>query len=155
MNISRYRLCFACLSGLLLFTFGCGGTPSRNLPVAYVEGVVTLDGAPLTEASVLFIPKTQGSGESAGGYTDATGKYTLTSMNGDPGKGALPAEYIVTISKTVSTPIPGAKVEEGDAPPEKTEEVTPAVYRDRTKSPLAASVVQGKNSFNFELKSKP
>jgi hypothetical protein len=127
----------------------------RNLPVEYVEGIVTMDGIPLDNASVQFVSKTEGQGEAAGGYTDVNGKYTLSSMNGDPGKGALQGDYIVLITKTISIPIPGAVHNEGDAPPEESKELVPAVYNNRSKPLLEATVVKGKNKFNFDVKTKP
>lgn len=153
--MSLNRLFILTLLVVLVVTVGCKPSTRRNLPVEFVEGVITMDGAPLGEASVQFIPKAEKAGnEPAGGYTDAAGKYTLSSMNGDPGEGALPGEYDVFISKTISVPIPGATHEEGDAPPEETKQVTPEIYRDRSNPQLEANVVKGKNTFNFDLKSK-
>ncbi|MDR2439853.1 MAG: hypothetical protein LBE12_10850, partial [Planctomycetaceae bacterium] len=112
---------------------GCSPSVKRNLPVEYVEGIVTMDGIPLDNASVQFVPKTEGQGEAAGGYTDAKGKYTLTSLNGDLNKGALPDNYIVLITKTISVLIPGSVPQEGDAPLEETKEIVPAAYNNRSK----------------------
>ena len=154
MLLSRYFV--LCLAIAMTIAVGCKPSTRRNLPVEFVEGVVTLDSAPLDAASVQFIPKTEGAGiESAGGYTDAAGKFTLSSLNGDPGEGALPGEYNVFVSKTISVPIPGAAHEEGDAPPEETKQITPAIYKDRNNPQFEATVVKGKNTFNFDLKSKP
>jgi hypothetical protein len=140
---------------ILITIIGCSSSVKRNLPVEYVEGIVTMDGVPLDNASVQFVPKTEDQGEAAGGYTDVKGKYTLSSMNGDTGKGALPGDYIVLITKTISVPISGAKYGEGDAPPEESKELVPAAYNNRSKPLLEASVVKGKNTFNFDVKTKP
>jgi hypothetical protein len=140
---------------IFVIVIGCSPSVKRNLPVEYVEGIVTMDGVPLDNASIQFIPKTETQGEAAGGYTDSKGKYTLSSMNGDPGKGALPGDYIVLITKTISVPIPGTKYGEGDAPPEESKELVPAVYNDRSKPLLEVTVIKGKNTFNFDVKSKP
>jgi hypothetical protein len=140
----------------LWFAFiGCSSSDKRNRFVEYVEGIVTMDGTPLDNASIQFIPKTEGKGESAGGYTNANGKYTLSSLNGNPGKGALAGEYIVLISKTISVPISRAKYEEGEAPPEELKQLVPAVYQNRNKPFFEVTVVKGKNVHNFEVKSKP
>jgi hypothetical protein len=76
---------------------GCGaGTKLSGL--APVQGVVTLDGSPLAEANVSFSP-TQTSGEmrAAAGKTDASGKFTLTTLTANDG--VTPGEFIVTVTK--------------------------------------------------------
>jgi hypothetical protein len=141
---------------IIFITFiGCSPSMKRDLPVEYVEGIVTMDGVPLDNASIQFIPKTGNQGEAAGGYSDVKGKYTLSSMNGDIGKGALPGDYIVLITKTISVPISGVIHNEGDAPPEESKEVLPAVYNNRSKPLWEVTVVKGKNTFNFDVKAKP
>jgi hypothetical protein len=142
---------------IILVTFiGCSPSSKRNLPVEYVEGIITMDGVPLDNAFVLFVPKTEGQGEAASGYTNAQGKYTLTSLNGNLNKGALPGDYIVLITKTISVPITGAVHEEGDAPLEESKSFVPAVYNNRSKPLLEVTVVvKGKNMFNFDVKTKP
>ena len=150
------RLFVLALVAVTVVASGCQPSTRRNIPVEYVEGTITMDGTPLDNTSVQFIPKKEGVGiESAGGYTDASGKYTLSSMNGDPGKGALVGDYNVFISKTISVPVPGARQIEGEPPEEESQLVTPAIYKDRSNPQLEATVVKGKNTFNFDLKSKP
>ena len=147
------KRCFLLLP-LLVFVLASGCDKGRGLPVHYVEGIVTLDGEPLEEANITFVPKSESNDiEAAAGRTDAKGKYTLTSMNGDPGKGALAGEYVVLVSKLINLSPPGFNPSDPIPPP--TKRVTPIVYNDRTKSPFNASVVKGKNKFDFELKSKP
>jgi hypothetical protein len=130
---------------------GCGRTIDTN----YVEGVVKLDGQPLSGASVTFIPVAE-NGESAGGFSDDNGKYRLTSTYGDGGKGAFAGDYIVTVtkSKTVTLEKP-IKHDDGSVTTETTEHILPAIYRDRTKSPLKFTVVKGKNKFDIDLSAKP
>jgi hypothetical protein len=152
MNNKKYYLI---LLTLWIVFIGCSSSDKRNRSVEYVEGIVTMDGVPLDNASIQFIPKTEGKGESAGGYTDAQGKYTLSSLNGSSGKGALAGEYIVLISKTISVPISKVKYEEGEAPPEELKQLVPAIYKNRDKPFFTVTVVNGKNVHNFEVKSKP
>ena len=74
---------------------GCspeGATLEGTVPVS---GTVTQNGQPLEGAAVTFVP-TDG-GRSASGMTDASGKFSLTTL--DPGDGALPGSYQVTITK--------------------------------------------------------
>lgn len=60
---------------------GCGGAEGE--PTYSVTGVVTLNGAPLEGVAVSFVP--DGSGQSAVGVTDASGKYSLTTRMKDDG----------------------------------------------------------------------
>jgi hypothetical protein len=77
------------LPALLLAAAGCGG---QGRPVK-VEGVVTLDGQPLSGATVTFAPAE--GGRPASGRTDADGSFRLTTFRSDDG--ALPGEYKVII----------------------------------------------------------
>ena len=75
-----------------LVLFGCGG---KDTPVK-VSGVVTLEGKPLADASVIFWP--DGNGRQANGSTDSEGKFTLTTQKA--GDGALPGTYKVIVKYT-------------------------------------------------------
>ncbi len=66
------------LGGLLLA--GCG--PSSDVPkLAPVHGVVTMDGKPLANATVRFIPE---SGRPSVGVTDEQGRYELNYTDEQP-----------------------------------------------------------------------
>ncbi len=83
------------LSTIFALSVGCS---PKELKTDYVEGVVTMNGSPVEGATVTFSPK--GGGPTALGKTDATGKYTLSSLQGGGvGKGALAGDYVVTIVK--------------------------------------------------------
>ena len=151
--------------GLLLVSTlviaGCGPKGS-GLRVEYVEGIVTLDGQPLEGASVTFIPKTEGGTiEAASGYSNEKGVYKLSSMNGDPEKGAVAGEYIVNVSKVeIDDPTAGMSYEQrtmmtGNTPIVTQTQILPAIYQDRMNSPLSATVNKGKNKIDLELKSSP
>ena len=56
---------------LLLAYVGCS---SSGPDIAYVSGRVTMDGKPLAQATVVFIPE---DGRPAGARTDADGRYVL------------------------------------------------------------------------------
>jgi len=148
-----------CLAALLFFV-GCG-PKGKGLKTEYVEGVVTLDGTPVPEGtSVRFIPATSGTGEAAGGVTDKNGVYTLSSVNGDPGKGALQGDYKIIVSKQEIS----AQYEENDPKAPKDErgnqiltqhkETLPKVYTQARTTPLTYTVVEGKQKHDIELKSK-
>ena len=151
-------LCFACVAFVMLCVFGCQPSPKGSgLNTQFVEGFVTLDGTPLGGVSLTFIPKTEGSGENAGGMSDSGGRYTLSSLNGAPGKGALEGEYVIVASKTESVDLakPTISPVSGDTITSETRSVLHEIYRDRQKTPLTATVVSGKNKINIELESKP
>lgn len=124
------RLCFV----LLVWLVGCGGPAHPD--VGRVSGIVTLDGQPLPEATVMFQP-TQGRASIA--TTDPAGKYSLLYLDGVPG--ALLGSHKVIIR----TEIPG---EDGQPPIAK--EKLPKKYHEQSE--LTAEVKPGSNTFNFELK---
>jgi len=81
---------------LVLVLAGCSDPDARY---SKVEGTITYNGAPLADATVSFAP-TSSEGEYASGLTDASGKFMLTSAGAiDGGRGALPGDYTVTVSK--------------------------------------------------------
>jgi len=86
--MTRQVLSLAALLALAVVV-GCGGGGHK------VEGEVTLDGKPVEEALVTFLP--DGTGEQAFGVTDSGGKFTLRTAKQ---KGAPPGNYKVTVTKT-------------------------------------------------------
>ena len=93
MKRSIWILAFSalCCCGLL----GCGGGGSTLEGTVPVSGIVTQSGAPLEGAAVTFAPT--GGGRAASGLTDASGEFTMTTL--DPGDGAFPGDYQVAITK--------------------------------------------------------
>lgn len=141
-----YRLSlFSYLLVSVLLAQGCSGDPNVR-PAVEISGSVTLDGAPLQQASIQFTSSK--SGESAYANLDENGNYTVSFPQADVG-----SAYEVTISPPV--------VEEENAmalaekPQEKSTMKIPAKYTKRTTSGLIAQVNEpGENKANFELKSK-
>lgn len=76
----------------LLMALGCsgGGKPIK------VEGKVTLDGKPLPEALIQFLPEGEQGGPPANGLSGTDGTFRLTTFNS--GDGALPGTYKVTVT---------------------------------------------------------
>ncbi len=122
------------LVGLSCSLPGCGS--SNDL--ASVTGQVTLDGKPLPNAFVKFIPNGT-VGAPSFGKTDASGNYVM--MFSDTEKGAWIGENTITIS-TGDT---------GLAPGMGTAETVPANYN--TKSTLVETVKAGRNTLDFKLES--
>ncbi len=123
---------------VILAMYGCGGDATRPA-IATVTGVVTLDGTPLENATVLFQPE---NGRPSSGITDKDGRYTLSYAAGVPGA----AEGAHTVY--IRTLIPG---EDGEPPvsPEK----LPAKYHD--ESGLRVEVKSGANTHDFPLTAAP
>ena len=92
LALSQWERGLVLLLYVLLLTgaAGCGGGP-KLFPVS---GLVTLDGQPLADAGVLFVPVDKG--PAASGTTDAAGKFRLTTTNRS---GAIAGHYGVAISK--------------------------------------------------------
>ncbi len=111
-----------------------------------VSGVVTLDGKPVEQATVLFKPE---SGPVAYGQTDSAGRFELTTAGR---KGAVPGKHKVSITKTKVTGV--GNDEMVDPEKVKTEWIVPQKYTDPEQSGLTAEVARGKTSFEFQLKSK-
>ncbi|MDR1959040.1 MAG: carboxypeptidase-like regulatory domain-containing protein [Planctomycetaceae bacterium] len=137
---------------LLVDTAGCGKGGS-SLPTQYVEGIVTLDGAPVEQALITFTPADKENGTAATGYSDASGKYTLTSVGGGPQKGAVAGDYRVTVSKVSIKMVKTPPQYPGEEPSESAvqTQLLPQVYLKAEKSPLRVSVVKGRNSINLPL----
>lgn len=95
---------FVLVTFLAIFA-GCGeGVVEPNWPdTVPCEGTVSLNGKPLTETQVLFVPDVSTTGQGASGTTDAAGKYSLSSRNskGEIVKGIIPGKYRVSFSRMI------------------------------------------------------
>ncbi len=114
---------------------GCSSGSSDIPPLGEVSGTVTLDGTPVANAEVSFLPA---SGSPSVGKTDDEGQYTLAYTQDE--SGAEIGKHTVQISKYG---------EAGSA--DDTMNQLPAKYSQG--STLTAEVKEGQNSFDFELKS--
>ncbi|NMC19814.1 MAG: carboxypeptidase regulatory-like domain-containing protein [Thermogutta sp.] len=169
------RVCLGliCAAGLIAAA-GCPGGGGAKLNTVKVSGTVTLDGAPLPGATVSFVPKSDGA-RAAFGTTDENGRFTLTTLN--PGDGAMPGSYAVSVTKPVaaaasSAPSQDPRARGGSISPEEAARikaqaqggaaataaaanVVPAKYRSADTSRLTAEVkASGDNTFTFELSSR-
>ena len=126
------------LAGMLLV--GC----RKQYEIPSVDGVVRLDGKPLPDAVVRFIPQ---QGRASVGKTKADGGYSLQYTGKQ--RGAEPGRHTVVITSEIS-PIGG----EGNAVPVGgRKELLPARYH--TKTGLTADVKSGANTIDFDLTSTP
>lgn len=134
------RYIAVCGLGLSLILAGCGS--GGRLAVVPVSGLVTLNGDPLPDASVTFIPE---KGKPATGKTDQTGIYRLTTYT--QGDGAVIGKHKIAISKMTDLP-------ESNTPEElaKIKHVLPETYADPERSGLTAEVKSGQTAdIDFNL----
>lgn len=127
----RTGILFAALL-LGLLAGGCSG-PNRP-PLGKVAGTVTLDGQPLAEALVVFVPEQAGRTSQA--VTDASGRYELVYL-GDVGGAMVGKNAVRIITATAEN---GGKERLPD--------------RYHRASTLTADVTSGENTFDFALTSK-
>jgi hypothetical protein len=133
---------------------GCGGAGLTK-----VQGIVTLDGKPVENAQVSFIPAQGGAGKHAFGRTGPDGSFQLTTTA--PNDGAMPGDYTVTVQYEEGTVVPAGSMKEAQGgmakaskkpkPPPKY--VIPAVYSDPKKTPLSQKVPSN-GTVKLELQSK-
>jgi len=110
---------------------------------ASISGTVTLDGEPLDEATITFVPQTGGQREAAWAPV-LGGKYAIDSTSG-LGTGPFRVEIRAVRS--------GSDKANPNEPTLMTaKEIVPGKYN--TKSELTTEIKRGMNSANFELKSK-
>ncbi|QDU60693.1 hypothetical protein Pan216_15420 [Planctomycetes bacterium Pan216] len=121
---------------------GCGSEEGPDLGT--VTGIVTLDGQPLDNATIWFMP-VEGNRRSIG-KTDGSGQYKLFYTRDRAG--AELGAHKVSITSEFDTPVNEATGEPAHSRPE----MLPARYHEQTE--LTADVDKGSNTFNFDLTSK-
>lgn len=122
------------------FLGGCNQAPGNR---AHVEGTVTLDGEPLEDGSIMFVPAEGTEGVVAGGEIVA-GRYRLAGNTG-PAVGRNRVE----ISSPRDT---GRKVQQyGPGTSEVPEIVERVAARFNSQSTLMVEVEQGRNTLDFDV----
>jgi hypothetical protein len=135
------------IPAVLLLLAGCTD-PSRPVPLS---GTVTLGGVPVAGAVVVFTPE-QGKGRSALAWTDAQGRFDLTTFQG--ADGVLRGRYVVTITKETSEGNSSNSTPDQLEPSAgRSKNLLPAIYADVTTTPLAC-VVPPERPVVFELRSE-
>ncbi len=125
----------------VLVVAGCDGVwPQNDL----VEGTVKLDGTPVPNVVVEFVPvprDSQTQGPSSTAVTDDAGHYKLTCAN--KRSGAIVGKHNVVVLAGRS---------EGDGPARP---VLPAVYAATEKTPLQIEVTAGEHNYDLPLSRNP
>lgn len=134
------------LLGCLLLT-GCSGEPAYHP----VSGRLTLDGAPVAQAAVMFHPRASGPVGSA--VTDAEGKFSVRAANRD---GLPPGDYTITVTKqrTVGVEVGEDGLEKAPGSDVRIEWVVPEKYSTLDSSGLTASVPVATAVYELKLDSK-
>jgi hypothetical protein len=147
---ARRSLLFGSISALLAagVLSGCG----RSVKLGEVEGTVRLDGKPLSQILVVFIPEDPQQPQSSG-VTDAEGHFKLRCNNSRSGA-AVGAHRVKLLDAAVA---PGGRSrddepEEGAVPAVSR---VPDVYSRVDKTPLRQTVAAGTQSVNIEIASEP
>lgn len=127
----------AALCLILAFTSGCGtdGPPSGT-----VSGRVTFQGEPVTSGVVNLTSQTLGIG--ASGTLGEDGQYHIADQ-------LKTGEYKVIITLP---PPPPPRPEDGPPKPQQELKNIPAKYRSEATSDLTATIHEGTNTADFDLK---
>ncbi|HCS54557.1 hypothetical protein [Rubinisphaera sp.] len=160
----RKNLVFALLtlSGISIGCVQSKTEPAYFADLVIVYGKVTLDGNPVSGATITFIPADMSqSGGIGTGVTVISGDYDLTtpqpgSLESQP-KGIVPGNYKVTITKLQmpdGSPVPEG-TDDAMAMAMDAREAIPAKYSDSDKTELLVEVDHTSPFVqNFELKSE-
>lgn len=131
------RTCFL----LCLFALGCSGSDQRGA----VKGTVSLDGKPLADGRIEFLPAAGNKGPSTGTSITA-GTYSLPTIQGATlGPNRVEIRANVRTGNKVPDPATGGTLDE-------ILEGVPPKYN--TESTLIVEVKSGQNVFTFALESK-
>jgi hypothetical protein len=148
MKLRQQLLACCCLASFATGFAGCGSSGPTTVEVT---GTVTYNNSPVAGAAVMF---QGGTGRPATGETDSQGKFTLRTFGADDG--AVPGEYVVTITKVESVPPGQPGGDAGREPPTSTrtppKSLIPMKYNDAKTSGLKETVSEsGPNDFTFNL----
>jgi hypothetical protein len=126
---------------IALLPIGCSGDNSR----AAVSGQVTLDGQPVEQGRITFVPLDVTAGPTAGAVI-RMGRYDIRAAEGAlVGKNRVEVRAAVKTGKQLPSAYSGAPIDE-------TRESILDRYNE--KSDLVRDIKPGKNQFDFELTSQ-
>ena len=139
---------------LAVWLMGCG--KPGQIELYSTTGVVTLDGDPIANASVVFIPAADAtSAKTAVGLTDEDGRFTVYT---DGRRGACEATYTVTIFAQEDVGDTGAAFAKLSSEPGKFHTLlkrpkllVPEKYTKAAQSGLSFDVEPCQNDFDIEL----
>jgi hypothetical protein len=142
--MTRPTLLIAGGLALLATSFtGCGGSSNE----ATLQGVLSLDGAPVPAGSISFVPSAGGA--QAYAMSDDSGNFEAYTGR-EPG--LLPGDYKATVVAR-ERPQVNQTASGGPAPAGKA--ITPRWYASPDTTTLAFNVAPGSNDINLELTTQP
>ncbi len=137
------------LLSALLFWPGCGAEELK-FDRAQVSGSVTVNGEPLSEGVIRFIPQRDTTGQLVAAQI-AGGKYEITAENG-PAVGKNRVEITASRKTGAQEPVP-------DAPPgtmqDVTEQYIPAEYNTQSQTVVEIKPGDNKHDFPLEFRATP
>ena len=138
MTTTRFHT--GCLLLPFLAALGCSGGNR-----AAVTGKVTVDGQPLEQGRIMFVPDQANPGPTAGGPI-VNGSYTVPAANGVfIGKNTVQINAVRKTGKKIQSPFGPGLIDD-------VAEVIPQRYN--TKSEISREIKPGKNQLDFDLTSK-
>ncbi|MFO0821437.1 MAG: hypothetical protein U1A77_26070 [Pirellulales bacterium] len=125
---------------------GCG---SSSIPFGQVDGRVTMDGQPVQDVVVVFVPQANGAGAAARsfGQPDPAGRFQLKTDQGQAG--AVVGEHVVILEDL--GPYSAPRTEDGTLLKPYVPRF-PATYSDPVRSPWKVSVAAGSQTIELEVK---
>jgi ABC-type Fe3+-hydroxamate transport system substrate-binding protein len=149
--MNRFQISSAILMAVGLAACGCSSS------VGKVTGNVKMNGQPLADAQVSFLPKVAKGGSANVAITDASGNFEVK-PNPTTKVTLKPGQYSVLVGKFVDIKTGQALKQDEDfgqlLAQGKVYDVVPEVYRDHGKTPLNVEIKTGDNALQpFELKS--
>ena len=147
----------AALAGLLLASVA--GCEKKLPPVVAIEGSVTLDGKPLSNAAVTFVPMLDnfGAESNSTGVTDEQGRFTLTCTATKQAGAVVGSHTVLVIEGPMPDDMRGVQdsrvldsylAKRGNRP-------IPADYGSFTRSKLKVEVAEGGGPIRLELTRTP
>lgn len=142
----------------MLGVFGCGSDPDDAITLVPVQGTVTLNGRPMADATVAFLPDPSNPASTAGGDTTGPEGNYLARYRGR--SGLAPGKYKVTITPALSSDGPSAEASEAFAgDPFMAAEAgraaaasKPASKTEEIKGEFDAEVTESGSTLDFDVK---
>ena len=131
------------LPAVLLFLCGCSGSKADR---GAIHGAVTLNGKPLEQGSILFMPM-EGTRGTVAGAEIKDGRYQLSATTG-PAVGWSRVE--IRAMRKTGRMVPKAFGRPGEMVPEKAEAVSP---KFNSKTELKVEIKPGDNTADFKVSS--
>jgi hypothetical protein len=131
LNRSLSRCGLLLLALMFFLVIGCG----KSKPVGTVQGTVTFDGTPYTEAAVIFLSLTTGQGGTADIQSDGAFKITTP----------LPVDtYRVYLAPKLGAPT-------GEAQPVRIDQSIPDKYWNEAATDISIDIAEGPNTVEVRL----